>query len=308
MIDYKMPKYPIYILSKGRWESRLTSKSLEEINCPYRIVVEESEYDNYAAVIDPKKIIVLPKDFREDPRYGIKDHKGRVGGSIPVRNFIWEHSIKEGHERHWVLDDNIRYFYRLNRNTKRRFGDASCFRFCEEFTDRFENVKMSGMNYAFFAPAGDAKIPYYLNTRVYSCILLSNDIQHRWRGKYNEDTDLSIRILKDNWCTILFNAFLCGKAGTLSMKGGNTEEVYKLGDKEFDNRYEFAESLKEQHPDIVQITEKWGRNHHHVNYDVFKKTALKLKANYQYTMGVNNYGLKLIDNPVFAKDDSENAD
>ena len=44
-------KYPIYIISKGRADSRLTVKSMEEIGSMYRIVIEESEYDDYAAVI-----------------------------------------------------------------------------------------------------------------------------------------------------------------------------------------------------------------------------------------------------------------
>ena len=59
------PKYPIYIISKGRADSRLTVKSMEEIGCPYRIVIEESEYSDYAAVIPAENILVLPKDFRE---------------------------------------------------------------------------------------------------------------------------------------------------------------------------------------------------------------------------------------------------
>ena len=41
------PKYPIYIVSKGRWESRLTAKALEAIKVPYYVVVEESEYEKY---------------------------------------------------------------------------------------------------------------------------------------------------------------------------------------------------------------------------------------------------------------------
>ena len=54
------PKYPVYVISKGRWESRLTSKSLERMKVPYHIVVEPQEYDNYASVIDKDKILVLP--------------------------------------------------------------------------------------------------------------------------------------------------------------------------------------------------------------------------------------------------------
>lgn len=270
-------KYPIYIISKGRADTRFTSRTFEEMGVPYRIVIEPQEYDKYAAVIDPKKILVLP-------------FSNLGQGSIPVRNWVWEHSISEGHKRHWVMDDNIRYFYRLNRNKKVRVKDATILRAAEDFSDRYENVKMAGLNYAFFCPAELKRPPYYVNTRIYSCILLNNDIPHRWRGRYNEDTDLSLRILKDGYCTILFNAFLCGKMATMTMKGGNTEEVYAKNQQEFDNRRTFAESLKAQHPDVVEITMKWGRWHHHVDYSVFRH-QLKLKDGLVITKGVNEYGM-----------------
>jgi hypothetical protein len=270
-------KYPIYIISKGRADTRFTSRTFEEMGVPYRIVIEPQEYDKYAAVIDPKKILVLP-------------FSNLGQGSIPVRNWVWEHSISEGHKRHWVMDDNIRYFYRLNRNKKVRVKDATILRAAEDFSDRYENVKMAGLNYAFFCPAELKRPPYYVNTRIYSCILLNNDIPHRWRGRYNEDTDLSLRILKDGYCTILFNAFLCGKMATMTMKGGNTEEVYAKNQQEFDNRRTFAESLKAQHPDVVEITMKWGRWHHHVDYSVFRH-QLKLKDGLVIPKGVNEYGM-----------------
>lgn len=258
------PKYPIYVISKGRWHARPTSKALELIGAPYRIVVEPQEYDKYAAVIDPKKIIVTP-------------FSNLGQGSIPVRNFVWEHSIKEGHRRHWVVDDNIFYFYRNLDNERIRFGDPTCFRLCEEFTDRFTNVKMSGMNYTFFCPANQKQSPYYINTRIYSCILLDNSLDLRWRGRLNEDTDLSLRVLKQGHCTILFNAFNCAKAATLTMKGGNTDELYKA---DGDNRYGFAKSLQDQHPDVVQIFMRWRRWHHLVDYTPFEKNKLIPDPNY----------------------------
>jgi hypothetical protein len=287
------PKYPIYIISKGRADSRQTSKTLEEMNVAYRIVIEESEYDDYAAVIDPKKILTLPSGFRDDPTLARPDSKGRVGGGIPARNWVWEHSIKEGHERHWIMDDNIRYFYRLNRNLRRPVTNGGLFRACEDFTDRYTNVKQSGLNYRFFCPSDQVRPPYYTNTRVYSCILNSNDIDHRWRGKYNEDTDLSLRILKDGHCTFLYNFALAGKAATHTMSGGNTEEIYKIGDqKDFDNRMEFAQSLADMHPDVVRITKKYGRNHHHVDYSGFIQKPIK-KSNLKIKKGVNLYNMKL---------------
>ena len=289
MTEYSQPKYPIYIISKGRADSRLTSKTLDEINVPYRIVIEESEYDAYAANIAPEKILTLPPGFRENPLYNFPDTEGRTGGSIPARNFVWEHSISEGHARHWIMDDNIRHFYRVHQNKKTIVTSGNIIRACEEFTDRFKNVAMSGMNYQYFVPASQKKRPYTLNTRVYSCILLRNDINHRWRGRYNEDTDLSLRILKDNHCTILFNAFVCGKMTTLVMKGGNTDNVYIDGDK----RRTFAEALKAQHPDITEVVWRYDRWHHHVDYSGFAKNKLIFRDDYEKKSGVNEMGMKL---------------
>ena len=44
-----LPKYPIYIISKGRWKTRMTQTTMEELKLPYRIVIEASEYDNYVS-------------------------------------------------------------------------------------------------------------------------------------------------------------------------------------------------------------------------------------------------------------------
>ena len=159
------------------------------------------------------------------------------------------------------------------------------------FVDRYENVALSGLQYFMFIPRKAKIPPFYLNTRIYSCILIKNDLSYRWRGKYNDDTDLSIRALKDGWCTILFNAFSCDKAQTMTMKGGNTDEVYVDGD----NRLKFAQSLQEQHPDVVEITQKWGRWHHHVNYKPFARNKLIKKKDLIIPQGVNNYGMKLVE-------------
>ena len=96
-------RFPIYIVSKGRWESRQTVKALLSMGVSFRIVVEPQEYDDYAAVIDESMILVLP-------------FSNLGQGSIPARNWIWDHSINEGARRHWILDDNIREFYWLNNN------------------------------------------------------------------------------------------------------------------------------------------------------------------------------------------------
>lgn len=269
------PNFPIYIISKGRHESRLTSKALEEINVPYSIVIEPQEYDLYASVISPEKILVLPFS-----NLGL--------GSIPARNWVWDYAVSIGAKRHWILDDNIEAFYRFNRNLKVPVSSGTIFKVAEDFTERYTNVGISGFNYFMFASRKCQLPPLYLNTRIYSCILIKNDIPYRWRGRYNEDTDLSIRALKDGWCTVLFNAFLCGKSQTMSMKGGNTDELYKD-----DGRLKMAQSLVDQHPDVASVTWKWDRYQHHVDYSGFKRNKLILKEGIKITDGVNNYGMVL---------------
>ncbi len=54
------PRYPVYIVSKGRAANPLTAKALDRMTVPYRIVIEPQERDEYAAVIDPAKILTLP--------------------------------------------------------------------------------------------------------------------------------------------------------------------------------------------------------------------------------------------------------
>jgi hypothetical protein len=119
----------------------------------------------------------------------------------------------------------------------------------------------------------------------------------RWRGRYNEDTDLSLRVLKAGYCTILFYAFLCKKIATMRMKGGNTDELYKR-DNHFDGRLLMAQSLQRQHPDVVRITRKFGRWQHHVDYRPFRANKLKLKENAVISPGTNEYGMRLINEPV----------
>jgi hypothetical protein len=271
-----VPRYPIYVISKGRWDSRMTVKALENMHIAYRIVVEPQEFNQYAAVISPEKILTLP-------------FSNLGQGSIPARNWVWEHSIQEGHARHWILDDNISGFFRLNNNLKVPVSTGATFKAIEDFTDRYENVAKSGMNYFMFAPRKNQIPPLAWNTRVYSCILLDNRLALRWRGKYNEDTDLSIRILKEGHCTVLFNAFLAFKIPTMQMKGGNTDELYKG-----DGRFQMAESLRLQHPEIVKIVEKWGRFQHSVDYSQFKKNKPILREGIVLTEGDDNYGMDLL--------------
>ena len=267
-------RYPLYVISKGRWAKRLTIDALTRMGVMFWLVVEPQEYDKYAAHVDSSRILTLPFS-----------NLGR--GSIPARNWVWRHSRESGAEKHWILDDNIKQFYRLNRNAKLLVFSDAPFRVVEDFTDRYMNIGLSGMNYASLVKYFSGVPAYYLNSRVYSCILIPNDLPMRWRGIYNEDTDLSLRVLKMGLCTVNVNTFLADKQATLTMKGGNTDELYRD-----DGRLKMAESLVAQHPDVASITWRFNRWQHLVNYREIKQRLIRRPGLPDFAK-TDSYGLVL---------------
>jgi hypothetical protein len=112
--------------------------------------------------------------------------------------------------------------------------------------------------------------PFVLNTRIYSCNFIRNDIPYRWRGRYNEDTDLSLRILKDGWCTVQFNVFIQKKINTQKIAGGNTKEFYAE-----EGTLPKSKMQVKLHPDVSKLVIRFNRWHHHVDYRQFKYNKLK---------------------------------
>ncbi len=283
------PRYPVYIISKGRWRDglRLTSRALEKMNVPYTIVVEPYEYENYAAVINPQKIVILPQSYHDifDPCCDLKP--GEPQGSGPARNFCWEDAISKGFARHWILDDNIRAFHRRNNNKFIICADGTCFRVMEDFTERYRNVALSGPNYFMFVPRKRYTKPLVINTRLYSCILIRNDLPYRWRGRYNEDVDLSLRCLKAGYGTIQFNVFTQQKTPTLKMKGGNTDTIYRGG------TLAKSKMICLLHPDVARLTWKFHRWHHEVDYRPFKANKLLPRLDLNLSEQPDEYGMNL---------------
>jgi hypothetical protein len=269
------PKYPVYVISKGRADTALTPAFLIEDNVPFKLVVEPQEAEAYAEAWGAKKILTLP-------------FSNLGQGSIPARNWVWEHAKASGAERHWILDDNITSIMRWYDGMRIKCDSGPAFRAVEDFTDRYENIGISGMNYAMFGYT--KKPPFHLNAHVYSCILIKNDLPHRWRGRYNEDTDLCLQVLADNWCTVLVNVFLAQKMQTMVMKGGNTDKLY-----EEDGRTTMARSLERQWPYVVSTKRRWGRAQHVIK-DQWKRfdTPLIRRKDIDFSkLGNNEYGLGL---------------
>lgn len=267
------PRFPIYIPSKSRAATATTPRVLDELGVPYRIIVETEQVDEYAEHFGYEKILTLDARFQDE--YETCDELGdsKSKGPGPARNFAWAHALAGGAAWHWVMDDNIALFARMHENERIPVGDGACFAAMEDFTLRYANVAMSGPFYWMFAKSRDRLPPFVTNTRIYSCNLIRNDVPLRWRGRYNEDTDLSLSMLKAGWCTIQFYAFLQWKMPTQTLAGGNDEAFYAA-----EGTLPKSEMLARMHPDVARVTRRFGRWHHHVDYSGFKGRGLVLRA------------------------------
>jgi hypothetical protein len=241
-----MNRYPIYVISKGRSDRCLTARFLVRDETPFSLVVEPQEADLYAAQFGRDRLRVLPFS-----NLGL--------GSIPARNWVWEDAKAQGYERHWILDDNIYDIKRRYQGKRIPVNAGLALSVVEDFTERYENIAIAGLNYHMFVTSGRKLTPFAQNVHVYSCLLIRNDLSYRWRGRYNEDTDLCLQVLSGGWCTVLTNVFMIHKVSTMKMKGGNTAELYQG-----DGRLKMSRSLERLWPGVVETRRRFGRPQHHI--------------------------------------------
>jgi hypothetical protein len=128
---------------------------------------------------------------------------------------------------------------------------------------------------------------------VYSCILLNNEhefekeidgVQHgfNWRGKYNEDIDLSLRYLKNGYTNLEFRNILSDKKCSGTVKGGNTDSIYKDQSQETpEMKKQMGYKMKvdyliKQHPDVKIKYKKLKSKeyHHNVDYTPWENNRL----------------------------------
>ena len=287
----KQGEYPIYVVSKNRYKNCTTSKYLSQMEVEHFVVVEPKDYPLYVDNVANDYATILELDMKYQKEYDTFDELGdaRSKGPGSARNFCWDDSIKRGFAKHWVMDDNANEgFHCMNKNIKRKSRTGAMFKAAEDFVDRYSNVAISGLNYTKFCPENANLPPYITNTRIYSFLLIRNDIPYRWRGRYNEDTDICLRVLKDGWCTIQFNAFLAGKCTTQRVKGGNTEEFYSK-----EGTYPKSKMIEDMHPDVARVVWRFRRWHHYVDYSGYKQKLI-YKEGLKLEDKINNYGMVTI--------------
>ena len=282
--DSKKMKYPIYIVSKGRAKTPMTANLFKKFGIDFMIVVEPQEYQEYCDEIGKQYVLELPFS-----NLGL--------GSYPARNFCWEHSIEQGYEKHWVFDDNIRNMRRVINGKRIPVNPGIAIQCTEDFIDRYQNVAIGAFNYyTFVVPGQSDKKPFNLNVHCYSAMLIDNNLPFRWRLKYNEDIDLCLQALHNNYATILINAFIIDKISTSQkMSGGNQTELYQNNAE--DKKILKARSLQEiwKNEGYVEVIKRYGRPHHWIEWKKHFNIPLIKKTNFDSTKieKINNYGMEL---------------
>ena len=257
------PRHPVFIVSKGRAQyGPMTARTLDGLGVPYRIIVEDQDVEAYSAKGHKDRLCVLPPSYKAD--YEVLDGLGLSKSTGPgaARNFAWDIALKEGAAWHWVMDDNIFDFIYYHTNDRIRIHDGALFRFAEDFTAQYQNVPLAGPQYDMFVPRKGKNYPFQVNGRIYSCSLIRNDSPFRWRGRYNEDTIMTLDVLQGGYMTILFKFLLQAKLTTQVLKGGNTDEFYARAE----GTKSKSEMLKLVYPQFTQLKWRFGRHHHVVDY------------------------------------------
>src|SRR3990167_3681515 len=252
-MDCQSIKYPIYIISKGRWKNPLTAKFLLKENIPFSIVIEPQEYDQYLTTIPKQFIKILPFS-----NLGL--------GSFPARNWCWDDSIQNGFEKHFLFDDNIRGFTLFKKGERSTCSISMPAFIClQNLTHQYKNIGISGFQYNYFITKATNK-PFFINTHVYSGMLINNQMPFRWRLKYNEDIDLCLQALHSKrYCTLLLNKYTINKTTTnAKMPGGNQTELYQNNNPA--KKILKAMSIQRVWPQYVRVGFRYGRPHHLISW------------------------------------------
>ena len=249
-------KFPVYIISKGRYEKPLTANNFDRNNIDYLIAVEPQEYELYVNKLGVNRVLKLPFS-----NLGL--------GSYPARNFCWEHAKANGHKYHWLFDDNIIRFHKWI-NSKRQviqeYKEALIFD--ENYTLK-NNIDINGFEESNFVVKPPKK-PFKSNCHVYSAMLIKNSLPYRWRLKYNEDVDLNLQVLHNGGSTASCIYYMADKTSTIQkMKGGNQTELYKGNDPK--KNLLKAKMLEAVWPQYTKTVIRFGRHHHLIDWKQFKR-------------------------------------
>lgn len=259
-----MLEFPVFIVSKGRALNGSTARYLLKMGIEFRLIVEEQEREEYAKHFGEERLLILPPSYKAEYQT-LDDRDDERVGPGAARNFALDTARAEGTGFHWVMDDNIEGWGTYDGAIACRDVDGVGLRSLELWAKSCTNLGGITPSYNFDVVFGHSRANRVASpTRLYSCQLLNNEIPVRWRGRYNEDTILSLDLLSAGFACVQSRAVLQYKAATQKYVGGNTAEFY-----EDEGTLRKSQMIADVYPRVARVVHRFGRVHHHVNYGAF---------------------------------------
>lgn len=290
--------YPIFIISYNRPNANArTITSLIRYGIKFNVVIHKEQLNAYKSYFKSPLVNWIMFDDEYKHKYETLSNVSsyeKNAGSGAERNFAWDCAKNAGYTAYWNFDDNMGFMYQTGKITnskkslervlvKDRATFVKLFKKAEDFYDSYDNL--------FIMELGECNnflsknIPT-INRRCYSALLINTAIPTQWRGRYNEDTIMSIDCLINGFCTVQTPILLKIKQSTRDAKGGNhsigkgkddlKNQVYSDG-----IDYEFSSSLKSQllvavYPQYCYLKYRVGRIHHGYNDEAWKSFKQQL--------------------------------
>lgn len=199
-------KVGYYIPSRHRADKQHTARLLERAGLPYKVFVEDNDYEAYCRELGENNVINL----------GGNDY----GHVTYARNAIKEYSISQGEDWHWNIDDDMRHVYRLSRGKNISVCASQIIPYAEEFVQRYTNVGIAALAANTFNAFTTR--PFDVNQFCYGFMLVKND-HRRWTAGVEDDLDYNLQVLTEGECTISFKAFSFYMSPQNAHKGGMTD-------------------------------------------------------------------------------------
>jgi hypothetical protein len=249
--------FPIFIPSKGRSKTSLTLKALRAspFSPNYYAVVEPDEKEQYAEVLPPSKIVVLPESDR---------------GLAYSRQYVLDLMIKGNTDWFWMLDDDLTGFYLKDSSGKlQKVSIDVALTEAEKYFSNSGDIAQAGLEYQQFAWSQNKS--YALNSYCDCCVAIHTQrvksVKFRDEVNLKLDRDFTLQVLSLGYKTLrTFNvAFSCPKNGS---NAGGLQEVYKTAGEELKNSKRMCEIWGR---DICKLNiKKDGRPDVSINWRFFK--------------------------------------
>lgn len=259
----------VYIISKGRPQCR-TAVTLNKMKYPgeWYIVCGNNDdtISEYQRIWGKEKILIFDW-YKEVVNSNLLDNFGvdtMSSGAVPVRNATRKISEARGELRHWQFDDDYVSFRHINKtytsnvSMSGKLFEKELYNLAEyAYNSDFANIGFCLGNESF------PNVSRKAGRRVFNAHNLPSikDKFVEWRGRMNDDLINAIDVFNKGKIEMSFRFMNLTLAATQSEDGGNTD-IYKLSGTVRKTAYAILIA-----PSAVRLVIKFGRYHHHVNWD-----------------------------------------